>query len=184
MAEENLSCPLSIAELNVANKTIVELHDWCVQRNEKPYPDAVLAVAIAVNTWLLAEPAEQISKQLFKREDDPRWRDWLKAERGCVEKWADRDNKGEIVRDGEGKPVLGESVVEFNEELKSVAESEPFKTMWADIEKREAESREVEKSASLVKVCCLDTFDHAPRDMVPRLLSVLMGKTVMKIMKE
>lgn len=184
MAEENLSCPLSMAELTVANKTIVELHDWCTQRNEKPYPDAVLSVAIAINCYLLSGPANQIRSSIFKRESLPEWNEWLKAERGCVEKWADRDNQGEIKRDGKGLPVVNENAVEFNKEIEELAHSEQFKTMWDTIDAKEEENRKIEQSASVVKVCCLDAFDHAPRDMVPRLLSVLMGKTVMKIMKE
>lgn len=183
MSEDN-KCPLSVAELTVANKTIVELHDWCLQRNEKPYPDAVLSVAIAINTFLLAGPAQQIREKIFHREDLPQWNEWLKAERGCVEKWADRDNQGEILRDPKGLPLVNDNAVEFHAEMEKIGESDQFKGMWEEIERGESENVKVEQSASIVKVCCLDTFEHAPRDMVPRLLSVLMGKTVMKIMKE
>ena len=172
---------LSITEMNVTGQGIVDLYRWCSARLDKPCSNAVAGLAICMNESLLGETYRQITSRLYRREDDPKWRDWQRAERGLVEKWGDRDNRGELVM-ARGEPIVTEHVVEMQTERDEIKSSEEFRELWQKIDASVDENQKILDSVYRVSLCCIDSFEDCPADASPRILGILMGREVSELL--
>lgn len=174
--------------LELSNQTItaggiLDLYNWCAARADKICDDAVVGLAIAINEGILAGPAADIDSKLWKKENHTQWMDWCRAERGLVEKWADKDNQGNVQIKKDGSISIDENRVEFNKELDALKTGE-FKDLWDAMGKSEEENDKILKTPYGITVCTINTFDHCPKDITPRILSILMGSRVTDLFRE
>ena len=177
--------PLAIRELTVANAGLLDFWDWCSSRSDRAYPDPVVGIAIAVNDSLLAGPCRDIRSRMIDETLHPAWDSWKRAVAGVMEKWGDRDNSGSLVRDPKtGAVQCTESAVEVEKEMEDLRAREDFKDLVELMDAKEARNRETGLGLSRVKVCCVEDFTHAPRDLPPRLLAVMMGGVVSELSQQ
>jgi hypothetical protein len=174
---------LSINKLDVSYEGVVDLYEWCRSHLDRPCNDAVIAVAIVANEILLSQEYDKIVSQMWIPMREPKWNDWKRAEQGCVEKWADRDNNGNILVDREGNPVIEENKIEFENELKELKESDEFKDFIKAYDEGMRRNEEIKRTPVRVNVCCIDGDDHCPTDVNARLLGILFGKTLYQIIQ-
>ena len=177
---------LEVCTLDVANRGVVELWKWCCDTAERPDEDLSPAagIAAALDAVMLSEAAETVRSKLKRIEDDPDWESWKRAEWGLAEKWGDRNNMGELVKDPESGAVqITEHKVEMEKDRAELQKSEKFKDMWDRLEEGRKENEEVLSGACRVRMCCLKSLEDAPRKtLIPRLLTILMGASVKKIL--
>jgi hypothetical protein len=175
---------LEVCTLEVANRGVVELWKWCCDTAERPDEDLSPAagIAAALDAVMLSEAAEAVRSKLKRIEDDPDWETWKRAEWGLAEKWGDRDNMGELVREENGSVRITEHKVEMEKDRAELQKSEKFKEMWDRLEEGRKANEEVLSGACRVRMCCLKNLEDAPRKtLIPRLLTILMGGSVRKI---
>lgn len=176
---------LEVCTLDVANRGVLELWKWCCEAAERPDEDLSPAagIAAALNAVMLSEAAEAVRSKLKRIEDDPDWESWKRAEWGLVEKWGDRDNMGELVREENGSVRITEHKIEMDKDRAELQKSEKFKEMWDRLEEGRKENDEVLSGACRVRMCCLKSLEDAPRKtLIPRLLTILMGGSVGRIL--
>jgi hypothetical protein len=177
---------LEVCTLEVANRGVVELWKWCCDTAERPDEDLSPAagIAAALDAVMLSEAAEAVRSKLKRIEDDPDWESWKRAEWGLAEKWGDRDNMGELVKDPESGAVqITEHKVEMEKDRAELQKSEKFKDMWDRLEEGRKENEETLSGACRVRMCCLKNLEDAPRKtLIPRLLTILMGGSVRAIL--
>ena len=177
---------LEVCTLDVANRGVLELWKWCCDTAERPDEDLSPAagIAAALNAVMLSEAAEAVRSKLKRIEDDPDWESWKRAEWGLAEKWGDRNNMGELVKDPESGAVqITEHKVEMEKDRAELQKSEKFKDMWDRLEEGRKENEEALSGACRVRMCCLKNLEDAPRKtLIPRLLTILMGGSVRAIL--
>ena len=177
---------LEVCTLEVANRGVVELWKWCCDTAERPDEDLSPAagVAAALDAVMLSEAAEAVRSKLKRIEDDPDWESWKRAEWGLAEKWGDRNNMGELVKDPESGAVqITEHKVEMEKDRAELQKSEKFKEMWDRLEEGRKANDEVLSGACRVRMCCLKNLEDAPRKtLIPRLLTILMGGSIKRIL--
>lgn len=169
-------------ELKLTAGAVIELYEWCRDRLDKKICDPVVGIAISVNEMLLSGPYREIVSKMWTPQLDPAWDKWVAAERGCREKWADRNNNGEIVR-GYGEPIITENLIEFEKELSALKASEEFAPLWKKIETAAEENEAVKRTVVRTRVCCIDSLDRCPEDVTPRVMAALYGNTVYELLK-
>lgn len=176
---------LEVCTLDVANRGVVELWKWCCDTAERTDEELSPAagIAAALNTVMLSEAAEAVRSKLKRIEDDPDWESWKRAEWGLVEKWGDRDNMGELVREENGSVRITEHKIEMDKDREELQKSDKFKEMWDRLEEGRKENDKVLSGACRVRMCCLKNLEDAPRKtLIPRLLTILMGGSVRTVL--
>ena len=174
--------------LRLSNETvtaggILDLFDWCAARANVPCDDSVVGLAIAINESILQGPVRDIESKLWKKETHEKWNDWCRAEAGLIEKYADHDNQGNILRKRDGSISIDENRIEFNKELENLKGGE-FKDLWDAYTKGQEENKKVLDTPHGVTICTITSFDHCPKDITPRMLSILMGSEVSTLFRE
>lgn len=182
----SISDQLEVCTLDVSNRGLVELWKWSCDVAEKGMDEGIspaAGIAAALDSVMLSEPAEAIRGKLKRIEDDEDWEDWKRSEWGLIEKWGDRDNRGELIRDESGGVNVSEHKIEMDKDMEELRSSEKFKKMWERIDETRKLNDEVLGGASRVRLCCLKDLDSAPKTLAPRLMSMLYGGEVRSILR-
>ena len=182
----SISDQLEVCTLDVSNRGLVELWKWSCDVAEKGLDEGIspaAGIAAALNSVMLSEAAESIRGKLKRIEDDEDWESWKRAEWGLVEKWGDRDNRGELIKSESGNVQIAEHKIEMDKDMGELRASEKFQKMWERIDEMRKLNDEVLAGASLVRICCLKDLDAAPKTLVPRLMSMLYGGEVRSMLR-
>jgi hypothetical protein len=175
---------LQVTEMNITARALLDLYRWCIQRNDRPCADPVVGLAVTINVMILKDVCNDIDSKLWTRNSDPRWIEWQRAELGAAEKWGDRDNQGELIRDRDGRIAVTANAVEMEKEIADLKTSEEFKALWEQIGKSEAENEKILNQIVRAKICCIESFEHFPSDITPYMLGLLMGREVQRVLRE
>lgn len=169
------------SEVHVTARTLMDLYVWLAHNLDVPQNDAVVSLAIAMNEMCLHKFFTETDKKLWRKEDDPQWEDWRRAEIGLIDKYADRDNMGRVIKREDGSPSIEENAIEYNKECQALIGGE-FKEFSERMGKGEKANDEILNRPVRIKICCINSWEHCPKNITPRLLSILMGNTVEAIM--
>lgn len=171
---------LEMANLKIVTQGLLNFYDWCRASLDQPCEDPVVGLAISINEGILADWYEKTVGSLWSKESDEQWEDWKRAETGLLEKHADRDNSGKIKLRKDGSVSVEENALEFSKELEELKSGEfkPFFDRMADGEKK---NREILNSPVVARVCCLRDVNRQVKGVSPRILSILLGSVVNKI---
>lgn len=178
---ENLKNMIVKSEVRVVTESLMDLYMWICSQLDVPQEDSVVSLAIAMNEMLLSKFFSDTDAKLWKKESDPQWESWRRAELGLIDKWADRDNTGRVKSKPDGSPSIDENAVEYSKEREALVNGE-FKEFCDRLEENTKKNQEILSAPVRVQICCIESWDHCPKTIPPRLLAILMGDTVSAIM--
>lgn len=172
---------LAVKKMSVSGYGIVAAYEWCNQKMYTQCSDPVVGIAIATNMILLEKKYKEIAAALWNERTDPQWNEWLKAEQGIAEKYADRNNSGEIVRDSAGRAVVTEQAVEATKELNSLTQGE-FKEAWEKFNAKREENGKILSEMYEVDICCIQDWNVKLDDITPNVLRIFMCDTMKELL--
>ena len=168
-------------EVTVVTESVMDLYMWICSQLDVPQNDSVVSLAIAMNEMLLSGFFKDTDAKLWKKESDPQWESWRRAELGLIDKWADRDNTGRVKKLQDGSPSIEDNAVEYNKEREALMHGE-FKEFCDRLDENTKKNQEILGAPVRVQICAIESWDHCPKSIPPRLLAILMGDTVSAIM--
>lgn len=171
---------LEMANLKIVTQGLLNFYDWCRANLDQPCEDPVVGLAISINEGILADWYEKTVGSLWNKERDEQWDDWRRAETGLLEKHADRDNTGKIKLRKDGSVSVEENALEFSKELEELKTGE-FKPFFDRMAEGERKNREILNAPVTAAVCCLRDVNRQVKGVSPRILSILLGSVVNKI---
>ena len=86
-----------------------------------------------------------------------------------------------VIKKEDGSPSIDENAIEYNKERQALMDGE-FKEFSERMEKGEKGNDQILDRPVRIKICCINSWEHCPKNITPRLLSILMGNTVEAIM--
>ncbi|MBR2306064.1 MAG: hypothetical protein IKA48_02530 [Fibrobacter sp.] len=174
---------LKVSEQYLTGRDIIMFFDWCASRLDKECADSVTGIMMMSNVMLLDEKYKKLTGKLYDERKDPKWVEWLKAEQGIAEKYGDRDNNGEILRDSIGRTVINEQVIEATKELDNLKQGE-FHELWSKVEAGRTENEKLLGATYQVKICGTANWTVKIAGATPHIIGILMHDTLIELVQQ
>lgn len=98
-------------------REIKQLFEYCYIHLKTEGLNSKTALMIFKNKKALETPYEQISQNIYLKENDPEFQKFIEKNNRIVLKYVDRNEQGEPIFDENKEPAITEMIVEYQKEM-------------------------------------------------------------------
>lgn len=119
----------------------------------KPGQTPVYSHFVFLNHEILLPHYLALQQSIYDENNDPQYREFQMKANAIQEKWADKNEKGEIARTDNGNPIVIKNRGEAMKELNALQDQ--YKDLIARIQNKPAQAKEVYAQTVELDVACL-----------------------------
>lgn len=163
---------MKIVKKTLKNRDILALFNEFNTNIDKEGLNPAYSLMLFKNADALFSTVKKINDELYDERREPEFNDFIIERNGLYEKYADRDEQGQIKIDEKTNiPVITEMIVEFNNGLNELQEK--YKALIEKIQNKDNVNNEILQQTSEVEIITLaiSEFPYQAKPFVVGLLA-------------
>lgn len=161
---------MTTRDVTLSNFQLKQLFEEFNKKLGEPGENAKYSWFIFKNVELMAKAYAELMQSLYDERKEPEFPEFYQEQQKLVQKYADRDEQNNIVRDNNNAPVIIENIVEFNQENAKLLEK--YSSLYEKIKNKDAVNYEIFNKTQTLTLHCLELSEF-PARTVPFVVGLL-----------
>lgn len=158
------------SEIRLSNYQLKQLFEEFNKKLYEPGETPRFSWVIYKNCEILAPAYAKLMDSLFDERRDPDFPEFYKKQQELVQRYADRDEQNNIIRDENGSPQIDEYIVEFNQENEKLLQS--YSTLYSKIKEKNKINTEIYNKVNTYTLYALELSEF-PTRTAPYIVGIL-----------
>lgn len=152
---------MTVNEVTISNFQLKQLFEEFNKKITEPGESAKYSWFMYKNCEILAKPYSELMQALFDERREPDFPAFYQEQQDLIQKYADRDEQSNILRDSNNAPIIKENIVEFNQENEKLLTK--YSALYEKIKNKDKVNFEILNKPVTVSLNCLELSEFPAR---------------------